>query len=130
MRTEIKKAVNKIKRIDTENRVEFIVLYGSSVKEKYGELSDIDLAIYYHGNEEERFRFRIRVLGRLSNRFDIQMFQNLPLYIRKDIVSSGKPLYYKDYEMIFDEYLRTIKGYEDFEKHLDYYYSSLKGIQE
>jgi len=130
MRTEIKKAVNKIKRIDTENKVEFIVLYGSSVKEKYGELSDIDLAIYYHGNEEERFRFRIRVLGRLSNRFDIQMFQNLPLYIRKDIVSSGKPLYYKDYEMIFDEYLRTIKGYEDFEKHLDYYYSSLKGIQE
>ena len=130
MRTEIKKAVNEIKRIDTENKVEFIVLYGSSVKEKYGELSDIDLAIYYHGNEEERFRFRIKVLGRLSNKFDIQMFQDLPLYIRKDIVSSGKPLYYKDYETIFDEYLRTIKGYEEFEKHLNYYYSSLRGIQE
>ncbi len=130
MRTEIEKAVNEIKKIDTEDRVEFIVLYGSSVKEKYGELSDIDLAIYYRGNEEERFRFRIKVLGRVSNRFDIQMFQDLPLYIKKDIVSNGKPLYYKDYETIFDEYLRTIKRYEDFERHLNYYYSSLRGIQE
>ncbi len=130
MQAEIERVVDNITKVDTEHRVEFIVLYGSSVKKKHGGLSDVDLAVYYQGSREERFRFRMKVLGRSSDRFDIQMFQDLPLYIRKDIVSNGKPLYYKDYEMISHEYLRTIREYGYFEKHLNYYYSNLRGAQE
>lgn len=125
MQSEIKKTVEEIKRIDTEKKIGFIVLYGSIVNKRQGKRSDIDLTVYYAGNENERFRFRTKVLGRVSNKFDVQIFQDLPLYIKKDIITTGKTLYYRNYKLIFDEYLKTIRDYEDFEKYLEYYYSRL-----
>ena len=39
----------------------------------------------------------MKILGRVSDIFDIQTFQDLPLYIQKDIMSSGDIIYYRDY---------------------------------
>lgn len=122
----IDKAVNEIRRLDIKNKIEFIVLYGSMIKDRNNPLSDTDIAIYYSGNEKERFEFRIKAQGRLSDRFDIQIFQDLPLYVRGEIIKNNMPLYYKNYNKIFDTYLRTIREYEDFEKYLGLYYSYIE----
>lgn len=123
---EIKKALKTIQKLDHGKRIEFISLYGSMAERRQSNLSDIDIAVYYKGDKKERFRFRLKSLGRLENKFDVQIFQDMPLYIRKDIISKGKMLYYKKYETLFDIYLRTVREYEDFEKYLDIYYSYLK----
>jgi len=120
----ISAVAEKIKTIGGD-KVRFIILYGSKAREEMTELSDIDLAVYYDGDKKERFDFRVKVLGRVGDEFDIQTFQDLPLYIRKDIASSGKVIDYKGYMEIFRIFMRTIRDFEHFKPRLDMYYSGL-----
>ncbi|MBC7081652.1 MAG: nucleotidyltransferase domain-containing protein [Thermoplasmatales archaeon] len=62
-------------------------------REKNTPLSDIDISVYYDDIREERFKFRIEVLGNISENVDIQIFQDLPIYIKKEVISKGNILY-------------------------------------
>lgn len=117
--------VSKIKKMGGKN-IKFIILYGSVVEGNATPLSDIDLAVYYEGTKEERFKFRMKMLGDVNDKFDIQIFQDLPLYVRKEIISRGKILYQKSYSEIFDIFIKTIKSFGDFKPRLDIYYSGLE----
>ncbi len=117
--------VNLIKKIGGE-KIKFVILYGSVVEGKQTPLSDVDIAVYYEGNKEERFKFRMEVLGSVNDKFDIQTFRDLPLYIRNEIISHGKILYQKSYSEIFDVFIKTIKSFGDFKPRLDIYYSGLE----
>ena len=110
------------------DRIAFIALYGSVTKNRDTPLSDIDLAVFYEGNKEERFKFRMSVLGRTGDEFDVQIFQDLPLYIQKEVISYGKLLYYKEYNVVFDIYINVIKIFDDFKRHLNLYLSYLGGV--
>ncbi|MHA1379082.1 MAG: nucleotidyltransferase domain-containing protein [Candidatus Helarchaeota archaeon] len=79
-----------------KEKVRFVILYGSIVKSKNTSLSDIDFAVFFKGNKVERFNFRKKILGRVGGKNDIQIFQDLPLYIRKDIITNGKILFFAD----------------------------------
>ncbi len=125
----VKKAVGEIRKLDKGNKVQFIVLYGSLAGDKHGKLSDIDLAIGYGGGKKERFDFRVRTLGKLGDKFDVQIFQDLPVYVREEIVKSGKVLFCKDFDSLFNAYLETLKEYAGFEKYLNLYYSYLEGAE-
>lgn len=125
----VKEAVERIRKLDKKGKVQFITLYGSLVESREGKLSDIDIAIYYDADASERFFFRVRVQGRLGDRFDIQIFQDLPIYVKKEVVSGGKVLFYKDYDFLFNVYLGTLREYADFEKYLNTYYSYLEGVE-
>jgi len=128
-RDELVEAVERIRRLDSEGKVQFITLYGSLVKSREGKLSDIDIAIYCDADARERFSFRVRVQGRLGDRFDVHIFQDLPTYVKKEIVSGGKVLFYKDYDFLFNTYLEALREYADFEKYLNTYYSYLEGAE-
>jgi len=121
----IPSVVNQIKKIGGE-KIKFVILYGSTVEGKQTPLSDVDIAVYYEGTKEERFKFRMEVLGNVNDKFDIQIFQDLPLYIRKEIISQGKILYQKNHSEIFDVFIKTIKSFGDFKPRLDIYYSGLE----
>jgi hypothetical protein len=71
----------------------------------------------------------MKVLGRCSNIFDIQSFQDLPLYIQKDIISNGRILYYRDYLETFNVFMKTIREFGDFKPRLDIYYTGLGEIK-
>ena len=125
----VKEAVERIRKLDEKGKVQFITLYGSLVESREGKLSDIDIAIYYDADARERFSFRVRAQGRLGDKFDIQIFQDLPTYVKKEVVSGGKVLFYKDYDFLFNVYLGTLREYADFEKYLNTYYSYLEGVE-
>lgn len=121
---EVSDVITKIKDIGSDN-IKFIVLYGSAAKGRSTKLSDIDIAVYYSGDKRERFQFRVKILGKIGNKFDIQTFQDLPLYIQNEILSSGEVLYFKDYTEIFNIFIKTIKEFEDYKPRLELYYSSM-----
>ncbi len=50
----------------------------------------------------------------LNDIFDVQIFQDLPLYIRKDVLN-GKLLYMKD-KSIYEIARNTIEEFEDFRR--------------
>jgi len=122
---EIQSVVKQIKKIGGKN-IKFVILYGSFADGKQTPLSDIDIAVYYEGSKEERFKFRTQILGDVNDKFDIQTFQDLPLYIQNEIISSGEILYQKSYSEIFDIFFKTIKNFGDFKPRLDIYYSNLE----
>ncbi|AGO60305.1 nucleotidyltransferase domain-containing protein [Ferroplasma acidarmanus] len=96
------------------NKVVFIMNYGSYSNNTFHNGSDIDLCIYYNGTLEERQKFRLSMLSSLNDIFDVQIFQDLPLYIRKDVLN-GKLLYMKD-KSIYEIARNTIEEFEDFRR--------------
>lgn len=122
----VNSAVEIIKRIGGE-KIGFIIQYGSTVTGEQTPLSDIDIAVYYHGTKKQRFDFIITVLGSVDDRFDIHIFQDLPLYIQQEVISKGKLLYQQDFSTTFDIFMRTIQRFSDFKPLLDIYYEGLEG---
>lgn len=121
-RAAVEGAVETIKKLDLEKRVQFIILYGSLAGGKRSKLSDIDIAIGYAGDRRQRFNFRVKVLGELGDEFDVQIFQDLPLYVRMEVLR-GKALYIRDMRASSEMALETIRDFEFFEpRFLDYIY--------
>ena len=127
MKSEIKLLLEKIKKLNIKNRIAFVVVYGSFLTKRYNKLSDIDAVIYYEGNKKERFQFRLALSGELPDKFDIQIFQNLPLYIRNDIVKNGRIIYKKDIKEVSGIYISVIREFSQFEKYIKHYYEHLRG---
>lgn len=125
MRNETKKIQDAIQKIMALGgpRVKFIILYGSVSTKKQTPRSDIDLAVYYDTDKNQRFKFRMNILGRISPEFDVTIFQDLPLYMRQDVVR-GKVLYAADMTFLYDVDRRTYQDFEDF-KHR--FYDYIKG---
>ncbi len=122
----INKTVNIIKNLDKKKRIKFIINYGSFANGTFHNGSDIDLCIYYEGNQDDRNKFRLTVLANINDIFDVHIFQDLPLYIRFSVLK-GKILYYKDKD-IYDIFRNTIEDFEDYKR--GYYdYINLERIQ-
>lgn len=114
----IEEALDIIKNHKDFKKVCFIILYGSVAENRGKKGSDIDLAVYYKGSEEDASLFRLEILSELSDDFDVQIYNHLPLYIRKDVLR-GKVLYSQNRQFLYDVAYKTIKEFEDFKK---YYY--------
>lgn len=115
----------KLLQLDTHQHIQFIILFGSVAKGQALPLSDIDIAIYYEGTPEERFRFRMTASGTLPDNVDIQIFQDLPVAVQKEVIE-GKVLYCQDFQFMSNEYLRVIQEFAHFEKYQNEYYTVLE----
>lgn len=119
MDLNLRRELELIKKIKGFENVRFIFLYGSTATGKSRKDSDIDLGIYYEGPEDEASKFRLKVLSELgSDKYDVKIFQQLPLYIRKEIIK-GKLLYSNDLNFVHEKALDTIKEFNYFKR---YYY--------
>ncbi|MBU0760062.1 MAG: nucleotidyltransferase domain-containing protein [Nanoarchaeota archaeon] len=120
MDDKLKEFIGKLKGMPDFDRVKFVILFGSQAEGRARKDSDYDLAVYYEGDKDERFKFRLSVSE--NERFDIHTFQDLPLYVRKEVLK-GKVLYAEDLRFVYDVAYETIKAFEDFKK---YYYDYIK----
>lgn len=112
--------MEKLKRMPDFSRVKFVIGFGSYFSKKANPLSDYDFAVYYEGNSKERFKFRLLIIGNLPEKFDVQIYQDLPLYVQKEVLK-GNIIYYKDLKFVYEVAYETIKNFEDFKNHYDYY---------
>ena len=63
--------------------------------------------------------------GVLGDKFDVQIFQDLPLYIRKEVLK-GEVLYQKDVDFLYETAIDTVKEYGLFKRYLDAYYEEVE----
>ena len=105
--------MKKLKETFEFHRVKFIILYGSQTNGKASKMSDYDFAIYYEGDKKERFEFLIKT--NFNKKFDVKLFQDLPLFIRKNVLK-GKLIYAEDISFTYDVAYETIKEFENFKK--------------
>ena len=112
MEDKVKYFMSKLKKIPSFMRVKFVILFGSQASGKANPMSDYDFAIYFEGNKRERFDFLLQ--ANFSEKFDAKIFQDLPLYIRKEVLK-GKVVYAKDLTFVYDTAYETIKALDDFQ---------------
>lgn len=125
MDKNIKNFIEKIKSFPDFNKVKFIILYGSQANGMAAKTSDYDFAVYYEGDKKERFNLRIKLSS--NELFDVHIFQDLPLYIKKEVLK-GKVVYAKNLGFVYDVAYETIKSFEDFKKYY-YDYLEMRGVK-
>jgi len=108
------KIVKELKRLKIFDKTNFIILYGSQAKGTSTTLSDVDICLSFLLPKKERFHFRLKLLSSLPERYDIHVFEDLPLYVQKEVLG-GKLLYCKDKEKLIERALEIIREFEDFE---------------
>lgn len=121
------KSVLKSLPKEIKKKVRFAILFGSQTTGKANPLSDIDVAIYYEGDKRERFAFRLALMGKLPDYFDIKIYQDLPLYIQPSVLR-GKLLYTKDVSFVYAIAYETIQRFEDFRGAYEDYINSRRLI--
>lgn len=118
MDTIIQGIVEKAKK---DEMVLAVALFGSYAR---GEPHrDIDICIFLKPKKYSQLEMsekRMEYIP-LSEKYDLNVFQQLPLYIRKRILKEGKILYCKDEDVLYDVYFQTIKDFELFEPHYEQY---------
>ncbi len=107
--------MKKLREMPDFDRVKFVFLFGSVAEGNSNKLSDVDFAVYYDGDGRKRFKFRLKLLGKLPDGFDVQIFQDLPLYVRINVLK-GKLIYSGDLDFAYEVAYDTIKRFEDFKK--------------
>jgi hypothetical protein len=94
-----------------------VFLFGSIAREEQTHLSDIDLCLVL-GPKPTPFEpneFSHKRLDYLKNfAFDIQIFQQLPLYVRRRILKEGRILFVRDEALLYELAFHTAQAFEDF----------------
>jgi len=97
--TDIKSLIDEtIKEIlndELGKEIKEIWLFGSSADKTRTFRSDIDIAVIFKKklSKKEAFKFRVRILGRVSDKIDIQIFEFLPEKIQNSILKNHKIIY-------------------------------------
>ena len=124
VKKEIRKFLKTIRKLEEFKRVKFIILFGSAAEIKLTEESDIDICIYFDGSKIEGEKFRLKLLSELPDYFDIQIFNSLPIFVRKEVLK-GKPIFIADRKFTYEIFYKTLEEFEDFRKYL-YDYIGIK----
>ena len=104
----IEEFLGHMQKLDLFSHIEFIILYGSSISSYHLDESDIDICIYIDDSKHELSKIRLKLLKIFNEKFDIQMYQLLPLYIQIEVLK-GKIIYIKDREIIYKVAYETIE---------------------
>nr|WP_245527601.1 nucleotidyltransferase domain-containing protein [Methanotorris igneus] len=89
-----------------------ILLYGSYAKNEYTERSDVDICLV--GAEKDIY---LEILGKLGNKYDIKIFEDLPLYIKMDVIKNHKVIWGNELELS-EYFYKFRKTWKDMEKRI------------
>lgn len=119
---QIKKIIEKAKK---DKQVIAVALFGSSLKKKG---RDIDICIFLDKKYSnlEMSKKQIEFFGEVSDKFDVQIFQKLPIYIRIRVLKEGKILFCRNQDKLYEIAFDTIKEFGSFKKVYDLYLSEVK----
>ncbi|MBI2451582.1 nucleotidyltransferase domain-containing protein [Candidatus Pacearchaeota archaeon] len=119
-----KKIIEKIKR---NKEIIAVLLFGSYArKEPYRDI-DVCLVLDKKYPALKMSRIKLEYSSLVPSKFDITIFQQLPLYIRKRILKEGKIILCKNESLLYEIAFSTIKEFEFYKK---IYYNYLGKIEE
>lgn len=98
---ENKRIVEDVLRVIREDedfgRVKEIWLFGSMVENKMAVRSDVDICVLFDDVDLTRARkFRIRILGHVDDKADVQVWSSLEDKVKESILKSHRVLYKRD----------------------------------
>lgn len=109
-------------RAQADEAILAVLLFGSRARGEATPESDIDLCMVLFPDRDtadERIWVRLEYLP--SEKLDIRLFQQLPLYIRKRVLKDGAILFCRDLDALYELAFRTAKSFADFRPHYRHY---------
>ena len=103
-----------------------VMLFGSYIRKKT-KPKDIDVCIVLNSKKDDLFMSnkKLEYLKLCPEKYDIQIFQQLPVFIRMRILKEGEFLLSKDNKLMTKIALSTFKEFDLFKRH---YYFCIKEI--
>ncbi len=117
----------KIKQeFDKDKDVIAVLVFGSYVRNELHR--DIDLCIVLDNKRSnlEMSKKAIYYGSLVGSKFDISIYQQLPLYIRKRVLMEGKVILCKDEGLLYKIAFEAIKEFELYEKLYNMYLEKVK----
>ena len=101
-----------------------VLLFGSVGRGDVTPASDVDVCLVLQPRAVERMSAkRLEYLAEFE--LDIQVFQQLPLYLRQRVLHEGQVLLCKDEAALYELAYRTVQAFSDF-RHI--YYDYLEAV--
>ncbi|MGQ4833865.1 MAG: nucleotidyltransferase domain-containing protein [Candidatus Asgardarchaeia archaeon] len=122
---EKRQLLSKLDIIKEDKDILAIVIFGSFTKDlPYADI-DVCLILNKKMTKLEMSKKRLKYQTIIGDPFDIQVFQQLPLYIRMRILKEGVLYYCRDLDKLYDIAYRTIKDFVYFEKYYRYHLEAI-----
>jgi len=105
-----------VKMAKQDTNVLAVFLFGSAARGDYNQASDVDICLILkpdHHTPLELSRKRLEYQKLFV--MDVQIFQQLPLYIKVRVIKEGKNLFSADEDALYQLVFDTISEFEDFE---------------
>jgi hypothetical protein len=115
-----------IGQVKQDKQILAVFLFGSAARKENSKSSDVDICLVlsaYDYSPKKLSQEKLRYVKQSD--LDIQIFQQLPLYIRIRVIKEGRLLVCNDEDKLYDIVFRTIQEFEHF-KHI--YYDYLKEV--
>jgi uncharacterized protein len=119
-----------LKDVRQDTDILALFLFGSVVRDEQSPSSDIDFCLVLmpkRGAHDSKGLSRKRLEYLDKYPFDIQIFQHLPIYIRKRIIREGRILFVRDEGQLYELALRTVQAFEDFRQIYTSYLEEVAG---
>ena len=97
-----------------------VLLFGSTAREEQHPKSDIDICLMLIPQKkpyDNLYMSHKRLKYLSQSDMDIQIYQQMPLYIKTRILKEGKILFVSNENLLYDIAIKTVKEFEDF-KHI------------
>ena len=122
MDKNIASLVSKAKK---DRSVIAITIFGSKARGE--QFRDIDICIFLRSrNHNSSFLSHKKLEYTLSSpKYDTHLFDQLPLYVQREVVRDAIIVYVKNENILYDIFFRTLRDFEHFEP---IYTSYLKGV--
>ena len=95
--------MNQTKKIFEEYPIDFAYLFGSSIKQEVGPLSDVDLAVYFNSKipEYDRHKNRLDLISRLESIFspvkvDLIVLNDSNYLLADEVLRTGQCIFEKE----------------------------------
>ena len=111
-------------RVHQDAEILAVLNFGSTARQEQTPLSDTDVCLILvpRCKPFDPQTLTIKRLEYLKDfSLDVQIFQQLPLYIRKRVLKEGRILFVRDESQLYELAFRTVKNFEDF-RHIYYDY--------
>ena len=112
MRNRLREIVRKA---EDDMDVLAVIAFGSHARGDAGPGSDVDVCLVLLPREYEPIQLSHKKMEYLKTfDLDIQIFQQLPLYIRTRVLKEGEVLFCRNEDELYELAFRTAQQFEDF----------------
>lgn len=111
---ELAQKVTKL--VENKPGVLAVLAFGSQIEGRTHAFSDVDICLVMpKASEKSRREILLKMAGTLSEKYDVKLFEDLPLMLRGEVIKNNKALFVRNEDELYDYFWNEKKIYDDYQ---------------